>query len=97
MSTTTKMHVVRREVDETTANAIKRRLEHARAAGLLDSYDGDAFWDGTEIIVMLAGDRMQPSDRVNFACERLVADRIVDRSIALHRADSVPAPATVRP
>lgn len=92
MGTTTKLHVIRRECDETTANAIKRALTHARVAGLLDSYDDDAFFDGHEIMVMLAAERMHPSERGSFACEREVADRVVARAIARHAATSRPPP-----
>jgi hypothetical protein len=88
VSTTTKLHVIRREVDATTADGIKRALTHARVAGLLESYDDDAFWDGTEIMVMLSAERMHPSDRDNFACEREVADRVVAKAIARHRGPS---------
>lgn len=94
-STTTRLAVIRRACSESDAHVAKIRLTHARVAGLLDSFeDNDAFWDSStqELLVYLRADRMHPSDRANFACERLIAERCVDRALSLHRVTSNPPP-----
>jgi len=92
-SSTSKIHVVRREVCPKTADAIRLRLAHARSAGLLDSYDGRSLiYDGTEVTIVISPENMHPSQRGNFACERAIVDLLVNRSIALHAADSIPPP-----
>lgn len=91
MSSTSLLAVYSRECDETTASAIRVRLAHAASAGLLDSYDHDATYVDGRITVMLLGTRMHPSERSNFGCERLIAERVIDRGMSTHRASERPA------
>lgn len=98
-SSTTKMHVARREVPADVADTIRKALEHARVAGVLASYDRACFYDveRREVIVMISPDNMHPADRGNFGIERDVLDLLLSRALATHRITSVPpAPATER-
>jgi hypothetical protein len=93
MGTTTKMHPVRHaDVCPTTADAIRKSLEHARAAGILTSFDGAFAYDPStrEVFFVIAAENMHPAERDCFGCECLVADTVVARAIARHRGPSSP-------
>ena len=84
------MAVFHRECCETTAGAIRIGLTHARLSGSLTSYDDDASYIDGRLTVMLLANRMHPSDRHNFGCERLIAERVIDKGMALHRTSVRP-------
>lgn len=91
-SSTTKLHAVRRtDVSPEIADAIRRRLEYARAAQLLTSYDGSFFYEGGELLAFLSPEVMHPADRgVLFDFERRAAEVLVDRAMANRLASSPP-------
>lgn len=91
MSSTTQMAPFEVECCEVTAAAIRVRLSHAKAAGILDSYDEDATYVDGKLTVLLLANRMHPSERANFACERLVCERVIQRGLVLHRVTDRPA------
>lgn len=85
-SSTSKIHVIRRTgITQATADRIRRRLEHARVAGLLLSYDNAFLYDASdeEITVMFSPAHMPAAQQANFGTERLIADLLVERAITL--------------
>ncbi len=92
--TTTRMAVIAYECTEADAEIAKIRLSHVKAAGVLQSYDGAAFWDAStgKLTVYLDANRLHPANRCDFSCERRVAEIAIERAISLHRTTSRPPP-----